>query len=80
MELSKSVPMSDSLVFCNPCQTTGLPTLVYLASFYKIRETFPHVCFIIFGLLYLGLILLYQFVNLLGRFGKRVFYPDLLLH
>lgn len=43
-------------------------------------QTFPHVSFFIFASLNIGLLLLYQFVNLLGRFVKRVFYSILLLH
>lgn len=76
---NKLVPAYDSLVFCGLCQTTGLPSLVYFTNFYKTRETFLYVFFIIFNLLYINSILLYQFVNLLGRFRKHVFYLNLLL-
>ena len=79
MEPSKPVLILDSLVFCDPSQTTFLPILIYLASFYKTREILPHVCFIVFSLAHMGLILLYQFVNLLKRFGICDFHPNFLL-
>ena len=76
---SKSIPVLDSPVFCNPCQTTGQPIFVYLASFYKTQKTLPYIYFIIFYPAHMGLILLYQFDNLLKRFGGYILYPNLLL-
>ena len=66
-----------SSVFCDPHQTIGCLSLILLISFYTTSEIFSHVCFIIFTLVYMGLISFYQFVNLIGRFGKRILHPNL---
>lgn len=78
VEMGKPIMVFDSLVFYDPCQITGLSSFVLLTSFYKICEIFLYITFIVFALLHIGLILLYQFVNLLERFGKRILYSNLL--
>lgn len=77
---SKPISIFNSPVFCDFCQITGPPTLVYFASFYKTQKMFLYVCFIIFNLLYISPILFYQFVNLLRRFGEHVFHSNLVLN
>ncbi len=79
VEVGKPVRVLDSRVFCDSGQTTGLPNLVCLTSFYKAYETFLHVTFLVFAPLHMSSISLYQFVNLLRRFSQRVFHPNFLL-
>lgn len=79
MAPSKSILELNFSIFCDLYQIIGLPNLIYLANFYKTQKTFPYVYFIVFCLAHIGLILLYQFVNLLERFGGHIFYPNLLL-
>lgn len=79
VETRKSVLVFDSTVLCDFCQINGLPILVYLANFYKIWENLLYICFIVFGLSYIGSILLYQFVNQLERFWGRIHHLNLLL-
>lgn len=78
-ETGKSVTVLHSPVCYDLCQTIGPRSLVLLTSFYTTRETFPNIFFIVFALLHMGPIWLYQFVNLLERFGKRILYLNLLL-
>ena len=80
LKLSKSISMIDSPVFCDVCQTTSWPSLIYFANFQKTQGTFPNFFFIVFDLLYMSSILLYQFVYLLRRFVKCVLYLYLLLN
>lgn len=80
VERSKLVLVLDSLVFYDLFQITDLPNLIYFANFYKTQEIFSHICFIDFGLAYISSILLYQFVNLLKRFGGPIIHPNILLY
>lgn len=77
---SNPISVFNSLVFCDFYQITGPPILIHLASFYKTQETFLYISFIIFSPLYISPILFHQFVNLLGRFSKCVFYSNLVLN
>ncbi len=80
VEGGKPVTVLDSPLFSYHCQITDPPSLVQLANFYKTYDTFLYVTFFVFASLHMSPISLYQFVNLLGRFSKRVLHPNLLLN
>lgn len=80
VETEKLVIILGSWVFWALYQITNPLSFILLINFYKIYKIFPHINFIVFALLYMGPILLYQFINLFKRFGKYVFYLNLLLN
>ena len=80
VKIGKSDTIFDSPIFFDFCQITSLFSYILFTNFYKLCKTFLDIYFIVFISLYIGPIILYEFINRFKRFDKYILHLNLLLN